>query len=254
MMMKLDYRNVPTYYLNLDDEPHRIKKTEDSLRSSGIVTFTRCSAIKSNVKKLGCSASHHKILGDFSIKTPFMICEDDLIYTGINKFVYDLPEDADALYLGPTQWSRYMDYIGPFLHYKLTDSPDVVRIYNMLMAHAVIYISDDYRKHCERIARLSMEGKYHIDQGFAEAQRIYNVYSVNHPVFSQSGWNQRVTSSPVTEVGIESKDHERFFNYVKDNLNVLDGVSDLTIVSKSKYYPMGYDGVGIPMPISRGEG
>ena len=252
--MKLDYREVPTYYMNLDSEKGRIVGTENSLKASGIKNFQRYSAVSSPIKKLGCSASHHKILGDFSIQTPFMICEDDLIYTGIDKFIYDLPDDADALYLGPTQWARYMNYIGPFLHYKLTDSPDVVRIYNMLMAHAVIYISDDYRKHCERIAKLSMNGKHHIDQGFADAQAVYNVYSVNHPVFSQSGWNQKVTSSPVTDVGVEWKDQETFFNLVKNDLNRLDGVPDLTIASKSKYYPMGYDGVGIPMPVSRGEG
>lgn len=240
--------------MNLDNEAHRISGTENALKSAGIKNFSRFSAVSAPVKKLGCSASHHKILGDFNIKTPFLLCEDDLVYTGIDKFIYDLPDDADALYLGPTQWARYMSYIGPFLHYKKTDSPDVVRIYNMLMAHAVIYISEDYRRHCERIARLSKEGKHHIDQGFAEAHRVYNVYSVNDPVFAQAGWNQRVTSSPVTKVGVEWENHQAFFNAVKDDLEKLNGVPDLTGAGKSKYYPMAYDGVGIPMIVSRGEG
>ena len=251
--MKLDYREVPTYYINLDNEPQRIPGTVKALQAAGIQNPIRSSGVSSPVKKLGCSASHHKILADKSITLPFTLCEDDLLYTGVNKFVYDLPDDADALYLGPTQWARYMNYIGPFLHYKKTDSEDVVRIYNMLMAHAIVYISDDYRRHAERIARLSMEGKYHIDQGFAEAHRIYNVYSVNKPVFSQGGWNQKVTCSPVTEVGVEWNDFERVFNSVKDDLNKLNGVPDITQVSKSKYYPMSYDGIGIPFIRSRGE-
>jgi hypothetical protein len=249
--MKIDVRDLPTYYINMDTEKGKIKGTQTALETAGIKDINRVSAVISPVKKLGCSGSHYKILNNKDIKVPFFIAEDDIVYTGASLEL-EIPDDADGLYLGPTQWGRYLDHIGPFCHFRKTGFNNIVRVYNMLMTHAIVYLNEEFRDHCRRIAKLSSEGKYHIDQGFAEAQRVYNVYSVDAPVFSQNGWNLQVTKDTLTETAIDIERSKQIFDVCSKDHSQLVNVPDLTGVSKSKYYPMGYDGIGISMKPGRG--
>ena len=242
--MKVDITKLPAYYMNIDAEVDRKVKTEAVLKSAGIESPTRVSAVAHPVKKLGCSASHHKILGNREVQVPFVVFEDDLVYSGA-PLVYDIPDDADALYLGPTQWGRYMEHIGPFTHFKKTEYEGILRVYNMLMAHAIVYLNENFRDHCERIAKMASEGRHHIDQGFADAMRVYNVYTVDRPVFSQGGWNLQVTSDPLTETGIDIERSDEIYFVCKDDLGQLRGALDQTGVVKSRHYPMGYEGIGI---------
>jgi predicted ATPase len=75
-----------------------------------------------------------------------------------------------------------------------------------------------------------------MDNGYAEIQKYYNVYSLNMPIFKQSGNNGGVTSSKITEMGIPVSSSDNFFNQVKYDLNKLQGVPDLNNCP-SNYYP-----------------
>ena len=79
----------------------------------------------------------------------------------------------------------------------------MVRIYNMLSAHSVLYLSEEYTSLCRRISYNSYETAQHQDIGFAEIQRYYNVYAFNDPLFyqtSSNGTNQPLTSYASFEV------------------------------------------------------
>ena len=75
-----------------------------------------------------------------------------------------------------------------------------------------------------------------MDNGYAEIQKYYNVYALNEPIFKQSGHNGGVTSSKISEIGIELSSANKFFNDVKFDLNKLQGVLDLNNCP-STYYP-----------------
>jgi hypothetical protein len=122
------------------------------------------------------------------------------------------------------------------LHYKKVDEK-IVKIYNMLAAHAVIYLSDEYKNICNRISHYcGYQLLDHMDNGYAEIQRYYNVYALDIPLFKQSGHNGGVTSSRISEVGIDDTQSDKFFNGVKYELNKLQGVPDLNNCP-STYYP-----------------
>lgn len=234
--MKINIRDLNTYYINLDNKEDRRQSTEYTLNRLNFTSVTRVSAIIHEDGKVGCARSQHKVLSDSSIQTPFLLMEDDCVFTGINDFDYEIPDDADALFIGNSQWARYLNFSGPFLHYRQIDDK-IVQVYNMLAAHAVIYLTEEFRQVCSRISKYcGYQLLDHMDNGYAEVQKYYNVYALNTPIFKQSGHNGGVTFSKITDIGIESSYANQFFDDVKHDLNKLQGVLDLNNCP-STYYP-----------------
>lgn len=235
--MKINIRTLPTYYINLDNQEKRRQATEYTLNRLNFTSVTRVPGIQHDDPKVGCARSQHKVMSDSSIPTPFLLMEDDCVFTGVNDFEYEIPDDADALFIGNSQWARYLNFSGPFLHYKKIDAK-IVKVYNMLAAHAVIYFNDEFRQVCSRISKYSgYEIMDHMDIGYAEIQRYYNVYALNEPLFKQSGHNGGVTSSKITDIGVSEENSESFFNGVKNDLSKLQGILDLNNCP-STYYPL----------------
>ena len=234
--MKLNLRNLDTYYINLDEGEERRRRTESILNKLNFSSVTRVPGIKTDDGKVGCARSQHKVLSDTSIPTPFLLLEDDILFTGNEDFNIEVPDDADALFLGVSQWARYFSFSGPFLHYRRVDDR-IVQVYNMLSGHAVIYLSDEYRQVCSRISKYcGYQLLDHMDNGYAEIQKYYNVYSLDLPMFKQNGHNGGVTSTRITEMGIDVSQSNSFFDSVKYELNKLQGVPDLN-GCPSTYYP-----------------
>lgn len=234
--MKINIRNLSTYYINLDSQEERRQSIEYTLNRLNFTSVTRIPGIENEEGKVGCARSQHKVLSDSSIQTPFLLMEDDCIYTGVKDLEYEIPDDADALFIGNSQWARYLNFSGPFLHYRKIDDK-IVQVYNMLAAHAVVYLSDEFRQVCSRISKYcGYQILDHMDNGYAEVQKYYNVYVLNEPIFKQSGHNEGVTSSKIIDIGIDISSSDKFFNEVKYDLNKLQGVPDLNN-NPSTYYP-----------------
>lgn len=234
--MKLNIKNLSTYYINLDEKEDRRRSTEYTLNRLNFTSVTRVSGVFHEDGKVGCARSQHKILSDSSIQTPFLLMEDDCVFTGVDEFEYEIPDDVDALFIGNSQWARYLNFSGPFLHYKEIDDK-IVQVYNMLAAHAVIYFNEEFRQVCSRISNYcGYQLLDHMDNGYAEVQKYYNVYALNVPVFKQFGHNGGVTSSKITDIGINVNQSDQFFNLYSRDLNKLQGVPDLN-GCPSTYYP-----------------
>jgi hypothetical protein len=234
--MKINIRTLPTYYINLDNQEERRETTEYTLNRLNFNSVTRISGISCEDPKVGCARSQHKFLSDSSILTPFLLMEDDCLYTGVKEFEYEIPDDADAFFIGNSQWARYLNFSGPFLHYRKIDN-QIVQVYNMLAAHAIIYLNEEYRQICSRISKYcGYQLLDHMDNGYAEIQKYYNVYALNQPIFKQSGHNGGVTSSKITDIGIDANKSHQFFDMYNKNLNKLQGVPDLN-GCPSTYYP-----------------
>lgn len=224
--MKIDLREFPTYYINLDTATEKREQTEKVLSSLGFSNVNRISGTLNLDPKVGCAESHYRAM--CSLRTPFLLLEDDVVPNS-NQFVYDIPTDADALYVGATQWGRYLNHSGPFVHYKKI-SDDVVRTYNMLATHAVLYLNDGFREHLSRIAKhAAYESRYHLDVGYAETQKYYNVYATDLPFFTQMGYNNKVTSRRISEMATPID--ESTFEVDKWNLTPLSQKKDLNGIS-----------------------
>jgi hypothetical protein len=233
--MEINLLKIPAVYMNLKQHQEKNERMQNLLNKCGFETIIRVEgAYKPDNPPAGCAGAHYN--GLCEIEPPFILFEDDCLLCNF-KDTIEIPNDADAVYLGVSQWARYFSFSGPFVHYeKITE--DIVRVYNMLSGHSILYLTEDYVKMCKRISLHASEViGYNQDPGFAEVQKYFNVYSVNDPFFKQSGYNNRVTSCKISEVGIEKQYAQQFFESVKYDLGKLQGVLDLSN-SPSTYHPL----------------
>jgi len=210
--MKISLTDVPVYYINLDGEDEKRKRTEFMLKSMGFKYVNRFSAIRHEAGRIiGCARSHYEILKN--IKPPFIILEDDCSLNKNFSNEINLPDDADALYLGISHWGRYLNHSGPYVHTsKIND--EIVRVYNMLATHSILYLSDSYVDICRRVSRyFGYEIENHLDIGFAEIQKFYNVYSLDEPLFRQYEWSA-VTVGKISENSFDKSNAYKLFQRI----------------------------------------
>jgi len=234
--MKIDLKKVPAVYMNLPQDVDKKQSMEKLLTECGFETIIRVEGpYRPDNPPAGCAGAHYN--GLCEIDPPFVLFEDDCQIHNF-KSVIEVPDDADAVYLGTSQWARYLgSFSGPFVHFESV-SDDVVRTYNMLGGHAILYLTQEYVSMCKRISKHASEIiGYNQDPGFAEVQKYFNVYCMNDPFFRQSGYNMAVTTCKITDVGIHVSDSQRFFDNVKYNLSRLQGVRDLN-GAPSTYHPL----------------
>ena len=223
--MNLDLREIPAVYINLEQHTEKNEQMKNLLKSCGFKTIIRSEGVyRPDNHAAGCSCAHYN--GLCEINPPFILFEDDCLVHNFEPII-KVPDDADAVYLGNSQWGRYLNYSGPFVHYDIVDE-NIVRVYNMLSGHSIMYLSQEYVDICKRIS-------YHAghiieiyqDIGFAEVHKLYNVYSTNDPIFKQSGHHNKVTACKVTDIGIHVSDAQRFFDSIKYDSTRLQGIPDL---------------------------
>lgn len=211
-MITVNLLESPVYYINLDDEEDKRKSTETLLKRMGFRNVQRIPAIfHPKGRIIGCARSHYEVLKNAT--PPFIVIEDDCALNKDFVNMIELPDDADALYLGISHWGRYLNHSGPYVHYeKLND--EIVRVYNMLATHAIMYLSQPYIDICKRIAyHYGYEVEGHLDIGFAEIHKLYNVYSLDEPLFRQYDWSA-VTTGKLSQVALDKSNSKSLFNKV----------------------------------------
>ena len=220
----------------MDHDISKRKSTEEIISRLGIKDFYRQPGVFS--KQYGCSKAHSNVMTNNNIKTPFLLLEDDVLLTDLNKVEFEIPDDADALYLGISSWGRYLNCSGPFVHYKEV-APNILRVFNMLATHAVLYLSQGYRETCSRICDFWCSNPLHsgnMDLGYAEIHKYFNIYSLDKPLFAQSS-SLKDTNCQLTHIGINIDYSERLFSNTSYDLNKLTG-KKLPSGHISAYHPI----------------
>ena len=197
--MNLDLRDIPAVYINLAQETERNESMKLVLNDCGFKNIIRIDAKYTPARPLaGCSISHYNALQE--IDPPFIVFEDDCIAKEYNPIIR-IPDDTDALYLGISSWGRFNSHSGPFVQYDKVDD-NLLRVYNMLGTHAILYLNDEYVSACKKVAYKQYEIEDYIDIGFTDLQKYYKVYSFDEPPFYQSssnGTDGRLTDYPSEE-------------------------------------------------------
>lgn len=201
----INITNIPVVYINLEKHKEKNDSMYDLLSSVGFKIIERIEGVLDIENPVaGCSKAHHKALSSF--KAPFVLFEDDCVLFEKNVITQiQLPDDADALYLGISSWGRMNGHNGFYLQYdEFEENTNLLRIYNMLGGHSIIYLTEDYRKICEKVSyHAGYVIKDYQDVGFAEIQKFFNVYSLNYPMFYQTsnalGTKNNITSYHTSE-------------------------------------------------------
>lgn len=184
--MNLDLKNIPVIYINLDKDIEKNNYMNNMLKELNFKHIIRLEASCFPDRHLaGCSYSHYEALS--LLEPPFIVMEDDCRVKNFTTII-EIPEDSDAIYLGVSSWGRMNSHSGPFVQYKKVND-NLVRIYNMLGAHAILYLSKEYTSLCKKISFQAYKISDHQDIGFAEIQRYYNVYAFDNPFFYQTSSN-----------------------------------------------------------------
>lgn len=184
--MILDLRDVATYYINLDRHVEKRDNMEKVIKDFGFKNakrFSGCDVPTSSI--IGCASSHLEVLS--SMRSPSIILEDDCEIQNINQMI-QVPDDADAIYLGLSSWAFNGKDGTEWKHSfnKVAGTRHVHRVANMLATHAILYLSQEYIDACTRVAAYCSKNEVHVDCGFAEIQKFYNVYALSQPKFYQS--------------------------------------------------------------------
>jgi len=191
--MNLDLREIPFYYVNLEDAVERRENVETILKELGIKSVNRVNAVRHSNGFAGCARTVSDFLHEVT-DGPFVLIEDDIAVKNWEP-ILEVPDDADALYLGISGWGRMNGHSGPFVQWEHIDD-NLLRVYNMLGGHAIVYLSSEWvemARRCCYHAGYVIESYYDIQ--VAEVQRFFNIYSLDDPYFYQtsSDGNQKVT-------------------------------------------------------------
>jgi hypothetical protein len=157
MAVQINLRDVPFYYLNIDARTDRRQHIEQQLRG-----FIHERVDGTPDPRLGERKNHPFVLAPLGHakvieravrgmgKTfePFVLCEDDITWrNGLPKdgpVLVTAPAHADAVYLGISRAACRADakgYSYEIIRERTADFPHLQRIYNMLSAHAVLFLS-----------------------------------------------------------------------------------------------------------------
>jgi GR25 family glycosyltransferase involved in LPS biosynthesis len=243
--VKVKLTDIPVYYVNLEGEDVKRENTESMLKNLGFKEVHRFDAIRHDAGRIvGCARSHHAILS-MGIKPPFIILEDDCAINRKFKNEIVVPDDADALYLGISHWGRYIGHSGPFVHTTKVDN-EIVRVYNMLATHAIAYFSQEYIDICKRVSyHHGYEIEDHLDIGFAEIHKLYNVYSFDDPIFRQFEWNA-VTTGRISEHSYNKRKAHVLYDAVLTDEESYYRIENTHFRSPIKHLIMKRDVSGIP--------
>jgi hypothetical protein len=145
-----------------------------------------------NAVRIGCGKSHIKALRySLKLNQPTLLLEDDINFTEYYKEQFEIPDDADAVYLGTCLNGLHPNWKNrdansaccsdPILLNKLQE---YYKITGMLTTHAILYVSENYKKNCIELIE-NDNGNNHCDVLIASNMHKYNVYACKYPMFFQ---------------------------------------------------------------------
>lgn len=204
--MKIKLTELPVYYINLEEETHKKTYMQEMLAELGFGNINRFNAIKDEKSRHGCSLSHYTLLKKLAeTDGPFIVMEDDLRPLEFLDEI-EIPDNADAFYLGN---SRYGLYNGKGMHKISAELIDdkLYRLYNMLGAHAILYTSPQYVKDLLKMFEFDIAIKDHHDKSRAASMKYYNIYSFDDPMFYQYWYHENVTNVKVSECNVVPKEY-----------------------------------------------
>lgn len=223
--MKINLLDIPVFYINMKKDIEKDKYINKMLKNAGFKNINRIEAVQDKKSgRRGLSKSQSLALSQ--IDPPFIILEDDCDIKYFNPEI-NVPDNADAVYLGNSAWGLLGSYTGFLLRYERVEKfPEVYQIFNMLSSHAILYLSKDYVSMCQRTTNYCANvaaTPVPMDVPFAEIQKYFNVYTINKPLFIQKDYDTKMSNAPawtnkkLTEYKIDNKRQSHLY-YVDEIL------------------------------------
>ena len=196
MIINLD--SLPIYWTTCDKSKDRWPLMQNTLKSLGVSGEMINGPITPQYG-VGVAIGYLEALE--RSEPPFIILEDDatLIENLSSMGTVEIPDDADALYLGTTLSGRVKGVTLQRTVVAANVSDTLMRVFNMLGFHAIVYTSKEYVQECMRVLRNYLDNPVGgSDDPIAENMWRHNVYSLKKPMFYQKdGRNDAITQIPI---------------------------------------------------------
>lgn len=151
---------------------------------------------------------------------PFLLLEDDVVDERQVSTLIEMPDDADAFYLGistagvdvnPSPEAPYIHKLnGTYASLPRDDENiDFLQVYNMLSAHAVIIASERFARNWLICVTECLSRQIPFDIFVALTHAYFNVYALKRPLFYQSaelGGQERHTRAILNCRGVIDRD------------------------------------------------
>jgi hypothetical protein len=182
--MKVDLKEVHTLLLNLDEDTERREASMEVLRGCKL-NPVRFQGVKHAVGVRGCGASHERMLGSESL--PLLIFEDDIESTLEYCDTLEVPDAADAVYLGISNHGYVRGHNFGIRNVVLASqySEDFKRVFNMCSTHAILYLTEEYKRAALKVIRKCLANNTPFDLGLATIHKDFTVLTPNKPFFYQ---------------------------------------------------------------------
>ncbi len=192
--MEIDLRRCETLAVSLPAEDLRRASVSALCQRLGL-TWRMIDGIPTEPGRIGCALGHLRALRAAAGDTPTLVLEDDVAAAEGFDPILEVPDDVDAVYVGVSLYGAIdlIDYVG-FSNMIAADPVDerLVRIYNVLGAHAILYVSDRFRKaSAEAILRAIADLDREHDKEMVRLQETFRVYALRHPLFYQANALQK---------------------------------------------------------------
>jgi hypothetical protein len=189
---KLNLQDIPVYIINLEQDTDKKEKILSVLTLAGFKNINWHPGVVAENKTVGVARSHNNLLKKLSNKDlPCLVLEDDVSIFDL-KTTIEIPLDADAYYLGNSSWGLYGGAGKKKISVQKIDD-NTYRIYNMLAAHAIVYLNKDYVRFLDQATSFNVSIKTNQDKARAETMKYWNIYSATRPMFYQNGRHEAAT-------------------------------------------------------------
>jgi hypothetical protein len=197
--MKINLTDIPVYIINLDKDVDKLASATSVLKHIGFKDIRRFPGYQIDTPKLGCATSHNALLQILSgHDMPVIVVEDDInVNYGYTK-EFDIPDDADAVYLGVSKYGLYHGKGFRRISAEVYDE-NLYRLYNMLGAHAILYLNNTYPAFLTNATKAMMDIQDNQDKARASTMKFFNVYALDRPMFYQDNYNKLNTNFSISK-------------------------------------------------------
>lgn len=200
--MRLTLTNMPVYYINLDEDVDKATQLETWLTGKGFTNIIRWPGVKHPGKGIGCALAHNSLLRHLAtVDTPFIVLEDDVKpWRWANQI--EIPDDADAYYLGLSKYGL-VGNVGK-LQVSAVKTGKAWRLYNMLAAHGILYINSDYVRWIVRATQAMIDLGTNQDKARAQTLKYWNIYGPDKALIFQDGRHRLNTKVVMGELSLKN--------------------------------------------------
>tara|TARA_A100001515_G_scaffold123888_1_gene107933 strand:- start:709 stop:1299 length:591 start_codon:yes stop_codon:yes gene_type:complete len=178
--------NINTYIINLPRDEQRLASAKNTLIKIN-QEYQVVEGVEHEQGIVGCGLAHLKIFDNY--KPQCLVLEDDICLTANVLREIDIPDKADAIYLGVSNHG--------YVRRRPVGIKDSVmccrwdenykRVLNMCSTHAIVYLTDRYWQACRNVVFECLQKGIAFDLGLASIHRHFNILTPNSPMFYQKG-------------------------------------------------------------------